>query len=165
MTFPIAIEPHWNPAAPAVDNGAMLWILWAQRTGKPFIQNDGTVNTGNLPCSGQWTDIPADQVPAMWTKTYPNLANPQKWVCSDPSQPGALIYQYVDVYGRDGYDLWVLGSEAQEALAKSNAILVDTLPEYILPPMRQTPPPPPPLPPEGFWEYLARLRAHLDLHF
>ncbi len=147
MTFPIAIEPHWNPAAPAVDNGALLWILWTQKQGKPYIQNDGTVGPGNSPCSGQWVDIPADQVPGQWATTYPQLTAPQKWVCSDPSQPGALIYQYADLYGRAGYDLWVLGAEAQAALDASNAVLVDTLPDYLLPhaaaikPVQPAPPP------------------------
>ncbi len=171
MTFPLAIEPHWNPAAPAVDNGALLWIVWVQKTGKPFIQNDGTVSGGNSPCSGQWVEIPPDQVPPQWAQTYPNLTAPQKWVCSDPTQPGALIYQYADLYGRAGFDLWVLGAEAQTALAASNAVLVDTLPSYLAPPPapRVAPPPPVPVPvpppPVGFWEYLAELRARFEAHF
>ena len=163
--FPIAIEPRWNPAAPAVDNGALLWILWAEKQGNAYLLNDGTVNPGNSPCSGQWTDIPADQVPAQWLKQYPSIPNPQKWVCSDPTQPGALVYQYADLYGRAGYDLWVLGAEAQAALDASNAVLVDTLPAYILPPPRPTPPPPPAPPPEGFWAYMERLRAHFEARF
>ncbi len=165
MTFPIAVEPHWDPTAPAVDNGALLWILWAQKRGLPFILNDGTVNPGSSPCSGNWVNIPLDQVPPEWGKTYPGQEAPQKWVCSNTSEPGALIYQYADLYGRAGFDLWVLGAEAQSALDASNAILMKTLPSEILPAPRPTPPPPPPPPPPGFWEYLTRLRAHFDAFF
>ena len=164
MTFPIAIEPNYG-TSPDAGNAVMAWSIQASRSGKPYIMQDGSVFPGTSPCAGQWQDIPADQVPAAWAKAYPTESAPQQWVCSDPTQPGALIYQYASLYGRAGFDLWVLGAEAQAALDAARATIVP-IPAPPAPPPAPAPVPVPvPPPPVGFWEYLAELRARFEAHF
>ena len=161
MTFPIAIQPNYG-TGPNAGNAAIIWLQNANKSGGAYIQQDGTVILGNTPGTGQWVPVPPAEIPAEWKAAYPNLPAPEKWVPLNPSDPREAIYQYATVYGQDGYDLWVLGTEAAAALAQARATIVP-IPEVV------TNPPPVPVPvrppPAGFWEYLAELRARFESHF
>lgn len=138
-TFPIPIEPHYDPANPASSEATMAWVR-AHEIG-PSILLDGTVSANGASNEGSWVDVLAADVPPEWYQKYPGETNPQKWVPANPADPRNLIYKYAGVYSRGGWDLWVLGSEAKAALDLARSTLVQPPAPVVAPPVQPTVPP------------------------
>ena len=158
-TFPVAIEPHYDPTNPYAGNAGLNWLR-AHESGTYILQDGSVVANGASPV-GQWVDVAPADVPSEWKAKYPNIADPQKWVPANPADPANAIYTVATLYGRAGWDLWVLGAEAQTALAEARATIVP-VPADVNGPVPAPAPAPvaPPQPPPGALAWLEAMLAH-----
>ena len=161
--FTIPIEPHYDPTNGYAGNAAMNWVR-AHEAGT-YIGQDGTVSANGASPEGQWVDVPEADVPPEWHAKYPTVTDPQKWVPAVPSDPRNAIYGVATLYGRAGWDLWVLGAEAKAALAEARATIVPVPADVNGPVAAPAPIPPPPAPPPGALAWLEAMLAHFRAHF
>ncbi|MDE2472841.1 MAG: hypothetical protein KGL35_30020 [Bradyrhizobium sp.] len=154
-SFPIPIEPHYDPTSPYAGNAAMAWIRAHESA--PYIGQDGTVSATGAATAGEWVDAP-DGPPI-------NNTAPQKWVPANPADPAAVLYTVATLYGRSGIDKWVLSPEAEAALAEARATIVPVPADVNGPVAAPAPIPPPPAPPPGALAWLEAMLAHFRAHF
>lgn len=150
-TFPIPIEPNYSPTS--FGNPAMDWIK-AHESGSYIgldptsAEQPFTVSANRASTEGTWVDAPdGPQI---------NGTFPQKWVPANPADPKNVIYTVATLYGRGGTDLWVLGPEAEAALALARATVVHVFPPVIAPP---------PAPPPGAIAWFEAMMAHFRTYF
>lgn len=147
MTFPVPIEPRYNPDNLNSKRADSEWRVSHQTSNAcgGYITQGGDVLLTNADPNGRWRDADAEHpVPREWINERPDVVNPQFWSPEFPELPNNAIYRYVTVWGRNGSNVFVLNDEAKAALADAQQTLVDP-PPYSVPQ------------PTGFFGFFQRL--------